>query len=261
MKRKAYPSDLTQKQFKRLEPLLPQGRPGGRPRSVDLYEVLCAILYTLQNGNTWRALPHDFPKWQTVYWYFRRFEQDGSWAAINHVLVRKTRCAAGRTAEPSAAILDAQSVRCAPQAGPRGVDAAKRLMGRKRHVLVDVSGLLLFVLVTSANVQDHNGGRFVLNLARLRFPGIKLVWVDRGYQEGLIDWVKALCGWVIEIVRPPAGARGFQVLPRRWVVERSLAWLTRCRRLSRDFEARPQTTEAWCYLANIRLMLRRLDPC
>ena len=124
---------------------------------MDLYEVVCAILYVLQNGCTWRGLPHDFPKWQTVYWYFRRFERDGTWAAINRVLVRKTRCAAGRSAEPSAAILDAQSVRCSPQAGPRGRDAAKRLIGRKRHVLVDTLGLLLFVLVTSANVQDHNG--------------------------------------------------------------------------------------------------------
>lgn len=260
MKRKAYPSDLTRKQFKRLEALLPQGRPGGRPRSVDLYEVLCAILYTLQNGNTWRALPHDFPKWQTVYAYFRRFQQDGTWAAINRKLVRQTRCAAGRSAEPSAAILDAQSVRCAPQAGPRGVDAGKRTNGRKRHVLVDTLGLLLFVLVTSANVQDHNGGRFVINAARQRFPAIQLVWVDRGYQAGLAAWVNALCGWVVEVVRPVPGARGFQILPRRWVVERSLAWFTRSRRLSRDFEGCPHTTEAWCYLANIRLMLRRLDP-
>lgn len=260
MKRKAYPTDLTHKQFSRLEPLLPKAKPGGRPRTVDLYEVMCAILYVLQGGIAWRSLPHDFPAWPTVYDYFRRFEADGTWEAINHLLVRQIRQAVGRDPEPSAGILDAQTVRCTPQAGVRGVDAGKKTNGRKRHVLVDTLGLLLVVLVTTGCIQDRDGGKIALHYARRRFMRLRHIWADGGYAGKLVDWAKETLTWRLEIVkrRDPKGK--FEVLPRRWVVERSLAWLTRSCRLVRDYEGRPHTTETWCYLANIRLMLRRLDP-
>lgn len=259
MKRKAYPTDLTQKQFKRIEPLLPKAKPGGRPRSVDLYEVLCAIMYVLQGGIAWRSLPHEFPAWQTVYAYFRRFEADGTWEAINHSLVRETRKAAGRDPEPSAGILDAQTVRCSPQAGPRGVDAGKSTNGRKRNILVDTMGLLLVVLVTTGCIQDRDGGKITLWYARRRFPRLRHVWADGGYAGKLVDWAKEVLSWTLEIVKRSDGKK-FQILPRRWVVKRSFSWLTRSRRLVRDYEGRAHTTETWCYIANIRLMLRRLEP-
>lgn len=260
VKRKAYPTDLTPKQFSRLEHLLPSAKPGGRPRSVDLFEIVCAIMYVLQGGIAWRSLPHDFPAWETVYAYFRRFDRDGSWEAINHVLVRETRKAAGRDPEPSAGILDAQTVRCTPQAGLRGVDAGKKTNGRKRHVLVDTIGLLLVVLVTSGNIQDRDGGKLVLGHAKTRFPRLQFVWADGGYAGKLVVWALSALHWTLEIVKRNDDVKGFKVLPRRWVVERSLAWLTRSRRLSRDYEGTIHTTAAWCYLANIRLMLRRLEP-
>jgi len=223
-------------------------------------EVLCAILYVLQNGCTWRDLPHDFPAWQTVYGYFRQFQREGVWEAVNRFLVRRTRKKAGRHPEPSAGIIDAQTVRCSPQAGPRGVDAGKRTNGRKRHVLVDTLGLLLVVLVTVGSVQDRDGGQTLLTYARRRFARLRLVWADGGYAGKLVEWVTTILGWTLEVVKRESGQRGFVVLKRRWVVERSLAWATRCRRLTRDYEGLPETTQAWFYLANIRLMLRRLEP-
>ena len=260
MTRKAYSHDLTRKQYKRLAPLLPRAKPGGRPRSVDLYEILCAIMYVLRNGCVWRDLPHDFPCWQTVYAYFRRFERDGTWAAINRTLVREVRKSAGRNPEPSAGSVDSQTVRCTPQAGERGVDAGKKTNGRKRHVLVDTLGLLLLILVTVGSVQDRDGGRILLERAKVRFPRLNHLWADGAYSGVLVRWAREVCHWTLEIVKRNTDLKGFVVQPRRWVVERSLAWFTRCRRLVRDFEGRPQTTESWMYLASIQLLLRRLDP-
>lgn len=214
----------------------------------------------LQNACVWRDLPHDLPPWQTVYAYFRRFQSDGTWAAINRKLVRETRKAAGREAEPSAAILDAQTLRTTPQGGIRGVDAGKQTNGRKRHILVDSLGLLLLVMVTAASLQDRDGGRLLLNKARLRFPRLELIWADGGYAGQLVLWAAEVCGWVVEIVKRSDNSKGFVVLPRRWVVERTLAWFTRCRRLARDFETLPEVIEAWFYLASIHLLLRRFDP-
>lgn len=260
MKRQRYASDLTRQQFKRLEPLLPACKTGGRPRTVDLYEIICAILYVLHNGCTWRNLPHDFPAWETVYGYFRRFQRDGTWEAVNRFLIRRTRRKAGRDPEPSAGIIDAQTVRCAPQAGIRGLDAGKKTNGRKRHIAVDTLGLLLVVFVTAGSVQDRAAAPILLGILSKRFPRLKHLWADGGYSGELVTWAKAALSWTVEIVKSMGGQRGFVVLPRRWVVERSLAWMTRSRRLTRDYEGLPETTEAWFYLANIRLMLRRLEP-
>ncbi|GGL93372.1 hypothetical protein GCM10010840_34250 [Deinococcus aerolatus] len=160
--------------------MLPAAKSGGRPYAVDLHEVLCAILYVLQGGIVWRNLPHDFPAWQTLDSYFRRFEVNGSWEAINRVLVRNTRVAAGRDPEPSAGIRDAQTVRCAPQAGPRGVDAGKKTNGRKQHILTDTVGLLLVVLITTGDIQDRDGGKMALMYMRRRFMRLRHVWADSG---------------------------------------------------------------------------------
>lgn len=260
MRRQRYTSDLTRAQFKRLAPLLPAGKAGGRPRTVDMYEVICAILYVLQNGCTWRNLPHDFPAWETVYGYFRRFQDDGTWEAVNRFLVRRTRQKAGRDPEPSAGSIDSQTVRCAPQAGIRGIDAGKKTNGRKRHLVVDTLGLLLVVFVTAGCVQDRVAAPILLGILSKRCPRLNFIWADGGYAGELVSWASRWLAWTVEIVKGVAGQRGFVVRPRRWVVERTLAWFTRCRRLSRDFEGRPETTEAWFYIANIRLMLRRLEP-
>jgi len=216
------------------------------------------MMYVLQGGIAWRNLPHDFPAWETVYSYFRRWEAEGTWEAVNHILVRNTRRAAGRDPEPSAGIIDAQTVRCTPQAGVRGIDAGKSTNGRKRNILVDTMGLLLVVLVTTGNIQDREGGFATLWYAKKRFPRLKHVWADGGYTGQLVIWAKNMLSWTLEIVKRSENKK-FQMLPRRWVVERSFAWLTRSRRLVRDYEGRPHTTEAWCYIANIRLMLRRLE--
>ena len=260
MRSKRYTSDLTRKQFKRIERYLPACKAGGRPRTVDMYEIMCAIMYVLVNGCAWRNLPHDFPAWETVYGYFRRFQQEGVWEAINRVLLRKTRQHEGRSPEPSAGIIDAQTVRCTPQAGERGVDAGKSTNGRKRHIAVDTLGLLLMVIVTAASVQDRDGGKLLLQRLKLRFWSLRALWADGGYSGALVEWASTTLGWVLMVVKRPRGASGFVLLKRRWIVERSFAWFTRCRRLVRDYEGLSTTTEAWFYLANIRLMLRRLDP-
>lgn len=260
MTRKPYPCDLTNRQYKRLEALIPKAKGIGRPRSVDMREIVNGILYVLRNGCVWRALPHDLPCWNTVYAYFKKFERMGVWAAINRVWLRLTRIKAGKKAEPSAAITDSQTVRTTPQGGVRGLDGGKLMVGRKRHILVDTLGLLLVIVVTAACVPDRDGAKLVFAKARLRFPGLSKVWADGAYRGPLIEWVRVVCSWVLEIVKPSDQAKGFEVLPKRWIVERSLAWLTRNRRLVRDFEQLPSTTQSWAYIANILLMLKRLEP-
>ena len=263
--RKPYPSDLTDAQWARLEPLLPPAPGGGRPRTIDLREVVNAILYRLHNGCAWRALPHDFPAEGTVRDYFHRWRRSGLWAKIHDAFRRRVRQAAGRDAEPSAAIIDSPSVKGTRTSGSKGYDAGQKVKGTKRHLLVDTIGLLLCVVVHPANIQDRDGAKLVLSRARSLFPTLRLIWADGGYAGKLIAWVLQVCGWVLEIVKRSDTAKGWVLLPRRWVVERTFGWLSQCRALARDYEFHPETSEALIQVAMIHRMLRRLakgvQPC
>ena len=257
-----YPSDLTDSQWHLIKELLPPPKPRGRPRRLDLREVLNAICYVVKGGIQWRMLPREFPCWQSVYSYFRRFRRDGTWRRIHDALRCEVRRRAGRHKHPTAGCLDSQSVRTTEAAGAatRGNDSHKRVKGRKRHVLTDTLGLLMVVVVTAANVQDKAGA--LAALKQLGGAGKKLrrIWTDGAYRTGrghLASWA-ASHRLALTAVTPPEGQRGFTVLPRRWVVERTFGWLFQSRRLSKDYERLPKTSEAMIYLAMMRLMLRRL---
>jgi transposase len=259
---RGYPSDLTDEQWAVIEPLVPAVRSGGRPEKHTRRRIVEAILYVVRTGCSWRQLPHDFPPWQTVFWYFKQWRADGTTDWIHDALRDRVRDGAGRDPMASAAIVDAQSVKGADTVGvgSRGFDAAKKINGRKRHVVVDTMGLLLAVLITSAAVQDRHGARRVLDRLRFTTPSVALVWADGGYAGQLVTWARRLLRVSVEIVRKPLGIKTFQVLPRRWVVERTFAWIVKCRRLDHDYERLPEHSEAMIKWAMIGLMTRRLSP-
>ena len=257
--RKPYPSDLTDVQWQLLEPLLPPALGGGRHRSTDLREVLNAIFYVVKNGCGWRALPHDFPPEGTVRDYLHTWRRRGVWSQIQDVLRRQVRCQAGRDEEPSAAVIDSQSVKATRTSGTRGYDAGKKIKGIKRHIVVDTLGLLLVVVVHTAALQDRDGAKLVLEKAHGRFPRLSLLWADGGYAGKLIGWVQGACGWLLQIVKRNDDVSGFVLLPRRWVVERTFGWISQYRRLSKDYEFDPQTSETMIEVAMIHLMLHRLE--
>jgi putative transposase len=258
MKRQTYPTDLSDQEWILLQPFVATPESRGRPRTVDLREILNALFYLLKSGCAWRMLPHDLPKWQTAYYYFRLWKRAGVWYQINDVFRRQLRLQDGRAAEPSAAIIDSQTVKTTEQGGPRGFDGGKLLNGRKRHILVDTLGLLLVVIVHAANVQDRDGAKLVFGKLTGRFPRLQKVWADGAYGGQLLDWVKQRFTWVLDIVKRDPLVKGFKVLPKRWIVERTFGWLSHCRRLSKDYEGLTETSEAFVYTAMIRLMVRRL---
>jgi putative transposase len=251
---------LTDDQFRLLDPLIPPARPGGRPRSTDMRHLLDGLFYLVRTGCQWRHLPPPpaFPPWPTVYGYMRAFLQDGVWESIRHHLVVMLREGAGRKASPTAAIIDTQSVKTTESGGPRGWDAAKRLRGRKRQVAVDTDGLLLGVVVHAANIQDADSLGDLLKRIKPLYPWLRAVFADSIYNRLTAMLACFLFGLTLIIIRRVAGTTGFVVQPRRWVVERSLGWLGRWRRLSKDYEELLEVSEAMITLAMIRLMLHRL---
>lgn len=254
-----YTSDLRDGEWALIAPLLPPERRLGRPRRTDLRRVVDAILYLLSGGIEWRNLPRDFPPRSTVQGYFYAWRDTGVWRRVMAELVVRARLALGREATASAGIIDSQSVPTTPSGGPRGFDAGKRIKGRKRHIVVDTEGLLLAVLVHPANIQDVHGAVPLLRELRRRFPDLWHIFTDRVYRGQQLPDALADCGpWTIEVVERAPGTKGFQLLPKRWVVERTFAWLLRCRRLARDYEATIASATAWLHLAHIRLLTRRL---
>ena len=259
MKRKSYLTDLSDKQWKVLEPMIPPPELFGRKRSVDLREIVNALCYLARSGCQWRMLPESFPAWQTVYYYFRKWRESEFFVSLNHALRKKVRFQNGKKQDPSAAVIDSQSVKTDEQAEAKGYDAGKKVKGRKRHILVDTLGLLLMAKVLTADVQDRDGARILFSAVKEQMPRLRLIWADGGYRGKLIKWVAIRCLWILEIVKRNDELKIFQVLPKRWIVERTFSWLNRNRRLSKDYERKTASSEAWIYFSMSILMLKRLN--
>jgi transposase len=254
-----YASDTTASEWALIEPHLPAPAECGRPRETNMRDVVNAMFYIAQSGCQWRLLPKDFPPYSTVQRYFYAWRDNGVWQTINHVLLMDVREAAGRNASPSAGVIDSQSVKTTESGGPRGYDAGKKIKGRKRHLLTDTIGLPVAMIVHPADVQDRDGAPDLLARMRDAFPWLRHVFADGGYAgDKLKDALADLGDWTIEIVKRSDFAQGFVLLPRRWVVERTLAWLNRNRRLAKDVEATIESAVTWLYIASVKLMSRRL---
>jgi len=259
--KKIYPSDLTDSQWNHIKEFFEKKKGRGRPQELDLRMIVNAILYVLVSGCQWRYLPLDYSNWQSVYYHFRKWKTSGLWKQIHARVRAESRIKSGKHKHPTAGSLDSQSVKNASVSGEQhGFNAGKRIKGRKRHILVDTLGFLMAVLVTSATVQDRDAARMLLKSLDGSAKKLRKVWVAGGYRGILVEWVKLNFRFVLEVVLRSDEQSGFVILPRRWVVERTFAWLSNNRRLSKDYERYCQTSETFIYVAMTRLMLRRLVP-
>ncbi len=259
MTNQIYSTEITDNQWQHIKDLFPAPANTGRPREVEFRAIVNAIFYLLVAGCQWRLLPKEYPKWQTVYYYFRLWQKTQLWQQIHDRLRSQVRRKANRHKHPTAGCLDSQSVKTTATPGIRGFDNGKKVNGRKRHLLVDTLGLLLVVVVTAASVSESAGARLVLAKMTGSCKKLRRIWLDGGYRGNVFGWAFDVCRLVLQVVTHPPEQKGFVVVPRRWVVERTFAWLLNHRRLSKDYERETTTSEALIQIAMMRLMLRRLQ--